>query len=111
MTADQKTEMAQLKAWRDQWYPGAANAENMAMPGMSSMGMDMGHMQMMGPGHDFDLMFIDMMVPHHQGAIEMSRDALAKAERQEIKDFAQKVIDMQTKEIEQMNAWKTEATR
>ena len=111
MVEDSRKEIAELKAWRDQWYPGAAGAENMDMPGMSSMGMDMSHMQTMNPGPDFDTMFLDMMIPHHQGAIEMSRDALTKAERQEIRDFAQKVIDTQTKEIEQMNAWKTEAKK
>lgn len=108
MLADQKSEIAELKAWRDQWYPGAAGAENMQMPGMSSMSMDMHSMKTMEAGPAFDLMFIDMMVPHHQGAIVMAQDALSKTERPELRAFAQKVIDSQTKEIEQMNGWKTE---
>lgn len=56
----------QLRQWRDQWYPGAAPAENMQMPGMSSMNMEMSHMQAMS-GHALDMMFIDMMIPHHEG--------------------------------------------
>lgn len=106
MVEDQEKEIAQMKHWRDQWFPGAANAESMEMPGMSAMKMDMSHLQTLS-GNELDLMFIDMMIPHHQGAIEMSRDALAKAERQEIKDLAQKVITAQEKEIEQMQQWKS----
>lgn len=108
--ADQQKEIDQMKSWREQWYPGAATAENMQMPGMSMSMMDMGHMQSMKPGRDYDLMFIDMMVPHHEGAILMSQEALAKAERAEVKALAQKIIDAQTKEIEAMKRWKASLT-
>lgn len=102
---DQTKEIAQLRTWRDQWYPGAASAENMEMPGMSSANMDMSHMQTMS-GSALDLMFIDMMIPHHEGGLAMGRDALAKAEHQELKDLAQKMIEKQTKEIDQLQQWK-----
>lgn len=106
MVEDQTSEIAQLRQWRDQWYAGAAPSENMEMPGMSGMGnIDMSHMQMMN-GKALDVMFVDMMTPHHEGAIAMSKDALEKAEHQEIKDFSQKVIDAQQKEIAQMQQWK-----
>lgn len=109
---DQEREIAQMKQWRDQWYSGAAPAESMQMPGMASMNMDMTHMQMAvrhtrRPGKQLDLMFIDMMIPHHQGAIEMARDAMARAEHQEIKDLAQKMITEQQKEIDQLKQWKS----
>ena len=104
---DQTKEIAQLRQWRDQWYPGAAPAESMQMPGMSSMSMDMSHMQSM-TGHALDMMFMDMMIPHHEGGVAMGQDALAKAEHPEIKEFAQKMIEKQKKEIEQMQQWKKE---
>jgi uncharacterized protein (DUF305 family) len=105
---DQQKEIDQMKAWRDQWYSGAPPAENMQMPGMSaSMNMDMSHMQTMKPGKDYDLMFIDMMIPHHEGAVTMSQEALAKAEHPEIKTLAQQIITAQTKEIDDMKRWKT----
>lgn len=108
---DQTKEIAQLRQWRDQWYPGAAAAENMQMPGMSkSMNMDMSHMQTMS-GNALDLMFIDMMIQHHQGALAMGQDALAKAEHQELKDLAKKIIDAQKKEIDQMEKWKKAWTK
>ena len=105
--SDQQKEIDQMKAWREQWYPGAPSAENMTMPGMSSsMNMDMSHMQSMKPGPDYDLMFIDMMTPHHQSAITMAQDALVKAAHPEIKTLAQQIIDAQTKEIAQMTTIK-----
>lgn len=107
MVEDQERETAQMKEWRGQWYPGTAPAESMQMPGMASMNMDMSHMQM-ASGKQLDLMFIDMMIPHHQGAIEMARDAMAKAEHQEIKDLAQKMITEQQKEIDQLQQWKSQ---
>ena len=104
---DQQKEIDQMKSWRDQWYPGAAMADNGTMPGMSSgMNMDMTRMQSMKAGPDFDGMFIDMMVPHHESAIAMSRDAIDKAQHPEIKALAQQIIDAQTKEIDQMKRWR-----
>lgn len=109
---DQQKESDQMKAWRDQWYPGAALAENMEMPGMAaSMNMDMGMMKTMGAGHDYDVMFIDMMVPHHEGALVMSREALTRAEHPEVKTLAQQIIDAQTREIEQMKKWKASGSK
>ena len=105
VAADQKKENEQLAAWRQQWYANAADAHNMQLPGGASMNMDMSHMQT-SSGHAFDMMFVDMMIPHHKGAIEMSRDALQKAQRQEVKDFAQQTIDKQEKEIAELEAWK-----
>lgn len=52
-----------------------------------------------------DQQFIEMMIPHHQEAIDTSRIILAKTENTELKDFAQKVIDAQTKEIADMRGW------
>lgn len=110
MVDDQTKEIAQLRQWRDQWYPGAAPAENMQLPGMSSMNMDMSHMQSMS-GHALDMMFIDMMIPHHEGGLAMGQDALAKAEHPELRELAQKMVEKQKKEIDQMKQWKKDWTK
>lgn len=104
--ADQQKEIDQMKAWRQQWYPGAAPAENMAMQGMEQSHMDMGHMTAMQAGPQYDAMFIDMMVPHHEGALQMSKEALERAEHPELKALAQKIIAAQTNEIAQMKQLK-----
>ncbi|HWW75905.1 MAG TPA: DUF305 domain-containing protein [Pyrinomonadaceae bacterium] len=105
---DQQREIAQMKGWRDQWYAGKPEAMNMEMPGMmdSMKGMDMKGVEA-AAGNAFDLMFIDMMTPHHRGAVEMAREALTRAEHPEIKKLARQIIDAQEKEIAQMDKWKS----
>lgn len=55
---------------------------------------------------DADRAFIDLMVPHHQMGIEMANEAIAKAQHKEIKAFAQKMKDDQTKDINQLKSWR-----
>lgn len=46
--------------------------------------------------NDADVMFAQMMIPHHQQAVEMSETLLAKDDiPQNVADFAQGVIDAQ----------------
>ncbi len=104
---DQEREISQMKGWREQWFKDQPQAMNMAMPGMmdSMKGMDMTRLNA-ATGNAFDLMFIDMMTPHHQGAVAMAREALTRAEHPEVKKLAQQIIDAQENEIAQMNKWK-----
>ena len=50
----------------------------------------------------FDEAFIKMMIPHHEGAIEMAKVELAKGEDPELKELAQDIIDAQQREIAAM---------
>jgi uncharacterized protein (DUF305 family) len=54
----------------------------------------------------YDERFIDMMIPHHQGAITMAKDALQKSQHPEIKKMAQNIIDSQQKEIDNLKTWR-----
>ncbi len=56
----------------------------------------------MGPS---DQRFIEMMVPHHDGAIAMADLALTRARRPEIKELARSIKVSQTRENEQMRRW------
>jgi uncharacterized protein (DUF305 family) len=105
MMSDQQKEINQMKGWRDQWYAGQPKSVNMNMPGMSHH-MDMSKLQA-ASGHEFDMMFLDMMIPHHQGAIDMSRDALRKAQHPEVKTLARQAISKQQKEKQTMTKWKS----
>jgi uncharacterized protein (DUF305 family) len=124
--SSQSAEIAQMQAWRDAWYPGAARlSETQAMaifdqaaassPGMAGvpgssemmMGMhDMGALCNAAPG-EFDLAFIDAMIPHHSGAILMAQAALQYSTHQDIKDLATQIISAQQAEIDGMTAWRT----
>jgi uncharacterized protein (DUF305 family) len=100
-----------MKEWREKWYAGKPSALNMEMPGMQ-MGkmMDDSHTKEMQAmrGKDFDVHFIDMMTPHHEGAVKMAQEALNKAEHAEIKSLAEQIIKEQQAEIKQMQNWKNE---
>ncbi len=54
----------------------------------------------------FDRAFIDMMVPHHQGAIRMARIELARGKNPRLKALAQAIVSAQSREINQMNSWR-----
>ena len=56
----------------------------------------------------FDREFIDMMIPHHQGAITMAYAELDGGGDEESKTLANEIIAAQSREIEQMNEWRTE---
>lgn len=53
----------------------------------------------------YDQRFIEMMIPHHEGAIMMAKDALEHANKPELITMAHDVISSQEKEIDQMKAW------
>jgi len=54
----------------------------------------------------FDLVFIDAMILHHQGAVAMAEIALSRSERTEIRDLAAAIGTSQTAEIEQLLTWR-----
>jgi uncharacterized protein (DUF305 family) len=65
--------------------------------------------QLMATRHqDFDLMFLDMMTAHHQGAIDMANTELRDGALPEVKRLAQQIIDAQQAEIEQFQQWQKE---
>lgn len=70
---------------------------------MMGMSMDTGSLKTAEP---FDRAFIDMMLPHHQGAIRMSRIELDRGADGDAKKLAEQIIAAQTREIEEMNRWR-----
>ena len=70
----------------------------------SGMAMDMHDLHGAKP---FDRRFIDMMIPHHQGAIRMARAELANGKNRKLRSIARNIVRDQAKEIRTMNAWRT----
>ena len=107
---DQNREIARMRSWREAWFAGKPSAMNMELPGMKKSMMTPEHEKMMEAAsrNAFDIHFVDMMIPHHEGAVEMSREMLAKGERAELKSLAEQIIKAQDGEIKQMQAWKSE---
>ena len=84
--------------------------EGMMLTGDTQKDMQMMNEMMMKhlgrSDRDYDLRFITLMIPHHEGAVMMARDALKNATHQELKDMAAKMIKDQQKEIEQLKKWR-----
>jgi uncharacterized protein (DUF305 family) len=75
--------------------------------GMSDaeMGMDMDP-AMLEDAEPFDRAFIDMMVPHHEGAIEMANQLLEHGQQPALRTMAHNIIGAQQLEILQMREWR-----
>jgi uncharacterized protein (DUF305 family) len=110
----QKTEITEMKQWRKTWYP-KASATLMAWHA------EMGHMMAMKPEQKqsmmmsqslgaadpkFDLRFLDAMIPHHEGALTMAKEAQQKSKRTEVKQLAASILTSQQAEIQQMKQWR-----
>lgn len=59
-------------------------------------------------GDEFDKAFIDEMINHHQGAIDMANLTGSNAKHDEVKKLGQDIISAQTNEIEMMKKWQSE---
>lgn len=57
---------------------------------------------------EFDMRFIDGMIEHHEGAIDMANQALKSSDRPEIKNMANDIIKAQSDEITQLKQWREE---
>jgi len=90
--------------------PGAMGGGQSGMGGMPMGNMQMGDMSMMNdlwklPPNRLDAVFLTLMIPHHQGAIDMAALVSDRAGHQEIKDLSLAITQSQAGEIQQINGW------
>ena len=110
----QEAEIRQMREWRRAWFPNAPPAPSGggmpmgggAMGGMAHGGMPMGGMPAGAAPADPDVAFIEMMIPHHQDGVTMSREILDTTKRPELQQLARNIIRNQEREIAQMESWK-----
>lgn len=69
---------------------------------MKAMMDEMNNVKMTG---NSDKDFVMLMIPHHESAVKMAKDELSHGKQNEVKKMAQKMINDQTKEINDFNAW------
>jgi uncharacterized protein (DUF305 family) len=110
IAATQGQEVTLLQGWLQEWgkpaTPAGMDHGGMQMPGMMNE-TDM--RQLIATKHDgFDLMFLDMMAAHHQGAIDMATTELRDGALPEVKQLAQQIIDTQQTEIDRFRQWQKE---
>ncbi len=102
----QTAEIVLMQGWlyeKDQFVPDTASYHTMMMPGM----LTPEQLDQLGAasGADFDRLFLELMIQHHDGAIQMVADLLATpraAQDVDINVFANDVHLVQTTEIEIM---------
>lgn len=110
----QNKEIKEMQEWRKTWYPKVGNKPMFYHAqmghGMAMTAADMKNMMMMGDlgkaDANFDLRFLDAMIPHHEGALMMAKDAAQKSKRPEMKALSQAILTSQQAEINQMKEWK-----
>jgi uncharacterized protein (DUF305 family) len=112
----QSEQIDQMRTWRGEWYgdPGPEYtyrndrwSDGMGWDDndmMNQGGGMMGRGRMMN-GDAADAMFLRMMIPHHEQAIQMSREALSEAEHSEIRHLAEQIIAEQSAEIKLMRGY------
>ena len=116
--AAQTPEIEQMSRWLEEWDQPVPDSSGMGpMGGDADMG-DMDHMgDMLGAmseealaeldgaeGTVFERMWLQMMIEHHEGAIEMAEVELGEGEHEGTLDLASSIIESQRAEIELMES-------
>lgn len=90
----------------------ACSSADTAAPASASAGSSMAAEQSAGgdsaqAGSESDITFAQLMIPHHEQAVQMADMALQKATTPEVQQLAQQIKDAQDPEIQQMRGWLT----
>jgi uncharacterized protein (DUF305 family) len=107
-------QIGQMQGWLDIWgltrddshpmtWMGSAHAghlENGLMPGMATPAQ-MNRLESLR-GKALDVMFLQLMIHHHQGGIPMARYALEHAKNAYVQNLARQMVSTQSAEIIQM---------
>lgn len=90
-----------LKAWGEPVPDSTMGSMgSMDMPGLMSQ-KEMSQLAN-ASGMKFDMLFLDMMIVHHQSAIDMANKELADGQNADALKLAQDIIDNQQAQIDQM---------
>jgi uncharacterized protein (DUF305 family) len=115
--AAQDPEITQMKGWLTMWGAPMTmeGSDASGKPGMDHGGMDMGGVTVSGMmtaddmaalakarGAEFDRTWLQMMISHHQGAIQMAEQVKATSTDPQVTQLADAIIAGQTAEIATM---------
>jgi uncharacterized protein (DUF305 family) len=103
IAAAQGPEIEQMKSWLDQAHaPDMLADHHMTMSGMLSSSQ-MSELAA-ARGAQFDRLYLEGMIGHHQGALQMAQDEIESGENPDVVAFAKKVVTDQTAEIARMTS-------
>ena len=100
-----------MSGWLDAWgVPWTTTGPRMAWMGMPTEGLMPGMATAAqldalrnADGAAADVLFLQLMIPHHVGGIDMATEAAAQAERASVRQLAAAMAEAQTSEIAYMN--------
>ncbi|WP_369054267.1 DUF305 domain-containing protein [Kineococcus terrestris] len=110
--AAQQPEMELMRGWLQAWgaetggtdphgaHGGGSSTDHSSMPGM--MTPEQMTQLREASGAEFDRMFLEMMVEHHEGAVEMAETQLREGTNPQALVLAEEIGTSQTAEIEEM---------
>lgn len=108
---NQTTEIQNMNKWYQDWFGRTVpkiSTGIMNVNVMSQKGIHMGGQEdiiALENATDFDMVFLEQMIPHHQLAIMMTNMLQSGTNRPEMQQLAKNIISSQSKEIQQMEAW------
>lgn len=95
-----------VTALKDDDSTKTVNTQQVSSTDHSSMSMDDMNKQLEGlTGNEFDKAFTEMMIAHHEGAVDMAELIPSRAKHEEVKTLGKAIIAAQTKEIAEMKQW------
>jgi uncharacterized protein (DUF305 family) len=100
----QNTEIRQMQGLDQQLADAGIERRRLGLDA-HAMGMHMDPSLLRG-AQPFDRAFLDMMIPHHEGAIRMAQRQLERGRNRTVKRLARSIVRAQTKEINQMHNWR-----
>jgi uncharacterized protein (DUF305 family) len=101
IAAEQDPEIEQMKSWLTTAGASEHMGHSMPMSGMVSES-EMAEL-MASSGADFDKLFLELMIAHHNGAIEMAQ-MIVDSKNAEAKALGNEIVESQTKQITYMES-------
>jgi uncharacterized protein (DUF305 family) len=105
ISAAQQPEIETMKVFLVQWKENPDTGSGHGGHGSTMQGMvdeaTMTKLESLN-GAEFDTLWLESMISHHQGAIEMAKAEIANGDNVDAKRLAQTIIDTQQAEIGQM---------
>ncbi|SFN54836.1 DUF305 domain-containing protein [Mycetocola miduiensis] len=104
----QGAEIELMESWLDDWgMPSAAGMDGMGHDDGMMSDDDMSALEA-AEGQDAAGLFLEQMIEHHEGAIEMAEDELDDGTNRDVLALAKRIVDSQTAEIVTMEDLLTE---
>ncbi|WP_017611866.1 DUF305 domain-containing protein [Nocardiopsis salina] len=98
----QGPEIQQMQQMLQDW--GEDSGEDMDHSGMAGMLSDEQMEELAdSEGEQFDTLFLELMIEHHEGAVDMAETVLEDGTSPEARELAEEIVDTQEEEIEQMH--------